>query len=98
MSCGSILLFLTAIAIPILVMYPVVTFHAIMLLDFFTPFKAFDSPLVAQYHQHLVSQLQDRPEIPLLELPLEEATKESLRIASRDYTFPVVIRGENSPV
>eukprot|EP00341_Mesodinium_pulex_P000424 CAMPEP_0116966254 /NCGR_PEP_ID=MMETSP0467-20121206/49733_1 /TAXON_ID=283647 /ORGANISM="Mesodinium pulex, Strain SPMC105" /LENGTH=308 /DNA_ID=CAMNT_0004655711 /DNA_START=20 /DNA_END=946 /DNA_ORIENTATION=+ len=67
--------------------------HAIMMLDFFTPFKAFDSPLVARYHQHLVSQLPDRPEIPLVELPLEQATKESLRIASRDYTFPVVIRG-----
>lgn len=82
------------IAIPIFIMFPMVTIHTIMLVDFFTPFKAFDSPLVKKYHEHLVSQLPERPEIPLAELPLSEATKESLRIASRDYTFPVVIRGQ----
>jgi len=39
-----------------------------------------------------MSRLPDREEIPALELSLDQLTKESLRLASHDYTFPVVIR------
>jgi hypothetical protein len=92
----NFLILLIAIIIPLIVMFlPNVTFHILMVIEFFTPipFKLFTSPYVIQYHNYLMSKLPEIPELPALELPLEDLTRESLRIASKDYTFPVVIRG-----
>lgn len=92
---GNIVLFL-AFAIPFVVMFlPNVTWHILMVIEFFSPipFKLFHNPLVIKYHEYLMSRLPDIPEEPALELPLEQLTRESLKLASKDYTFPVVIRG-----
>jgi hypothetical protein len=96
MSKFRTLLLLLALVFPVvIVLFPNVTFHILMVIEFFTPFpfKLFSSPLVIQYHEYLVSKLPDVPELPAVELPFEELTREALKLASKDYTFPVVIRG-----
>lgn len=89
-------LLLFSLFIPLLlILRPNVTVHLLMILEFsfpFPPFQLFSSPLMKSYHEYLVSQLPDREEIPAFELPLDQLTRESLRITSRDYTYPVVIR------
>jgi len=67
--------------------------YTAILIDFYTPWVLFDSPMFAQYHEFLVSGLPDREEIPLLEINYTEATKENVRRLTNDYTVPIVIRG-----
>jgi hypothetical protein len=89
-------LLLLTVALPLVIIFsPNITFHILMVIEFFTPFpfKIFSSPLVLQYHEYLMSKLPEIPELPAVELSLQDLTRESLRIASHDYTFPVVIRG-----
>ena len=92
---GKFISFLTY-ALPVLavVMYlsPFVTIHVIILLDFFTPFSAFKSEWVANYHNSLVEKLPIIPAKELYEIPIEELTKDELRIRSNEYTTPVVVR------
>ena len=63
-----------------------------MLVDFYTPWILFESPMYDQYHEFLVSRLPEREEMPIPELTPAEATPERLREVSNGYTFPVVIR------
>jgi len=72
--------------------------HLAMLVDFYTPWVLFDSPLYEKYHQFLLSRLPERDEVPLVEIHHTEATFEKLNELSKQFTFPVVIRGllENS--
>lgn len=95
MKLNNIILLLIVIFPVIILYFPNVTFHILMLIEFFTPipFKLFTSPLIISYHEYLVSKLPDIPETPAVELPLSELSKESLKIASKGYTYPVVIRG-----
>lgn len=89
----KIALLLGVVFLGFVVFSPLVTFHVIMLLDFFTPFSAFESPIVARYHEYLVSQLPDQDEIPLPELHAHNITREAFYEASKGYTFPTVVRG-----
>lgn len=72
---------------------PSVQIHMLILTDFFTSFNSITNPYAIQYQDYLLSKLPDIPEQEPTFLKVEDATKESLRIASRDYTWPVVIRG-----
>ncbi len=63
-----------------------------VVLDYYTPWVLFESKAYDVYHNFLVSQLSEKPEIPLPELQASEATYDSVRLASNGYTFPVVIR------
>jgi len=82
-----------AILLPSPFLFPSFCYHAIILLDFFTPFSAFDSPLVQSYHKFLVDRLPEIPEKSPIILSAEGLTREKLRVVSKDYTVPVVIRG-----
>mmetsp|Transcript_21952 Transcript_21952/g.36764 ORF Transcript_21952/g.36764 Transcript_21952/m.36764 type:complete len:364 (-) Transcript_21952:384-1475(-) len=68
------------------------------LVDFYTPWVLFDSPLYEKYHNFLIDRLPVRPETPLVEIHHTAANYETLVKLSKGFTFPVVIRGllENS--
>lgn len=63
-----------------------------VIIDYYTPWVAFESPLYHFYHKILVSRLSEKPEIPLLELTAAEATHDRVFAASKGYTEPIVIR------
>ena len=88
----NLALFLSLIAISLTTM-PGLWFHAIIVADYYLPWKAFNSPIVQAYHAFLVSKLPERDEMPAVELLFNETTPESIAKASRGFTVPVVIRG-----
>jgi hypothetical protein len=67
--------------------------HVVILADYFLPWKSFTSPMIHAYHSFLISRLPDQPERPALELPLAEASLETLSAMSKGFTVPVIIRG-----
>jgi len=67
--------------------------NVIVLIDFYSPWVAFESPLYDAYHQLLVSTLTEKPEIPLPEITAAEANYDVLFAKSDGFTFPIVIRG-----
>lgn len=75
--------------------FPNATWHVLMVIDYMEPggWKLFNDPYVEMYHNYLMSRLPEIPEQPAIVLPLKDATRESLRTASRGYTVPVIIRG-----
>jgi hypothetical protein len=85
-------LFLTLLALSLAYM-PSFWFHVIIVADYYTPWKAFNSPIVKAYHSFLISSLPERPELPAVELLLNETNRESIAKASHGFTVPVVIRG-----
>jgi hypothetical protein len=93
MKAAGKLALCSVITILVLFYVPIVTFHVIMLFDFFGFIKPFTNDYIAAYHKYIVKDLPESEEIPCPELLLSEATKESLRVASKGYVFPVVIRG-----
>ena len=88
----NLALLLALVALSLTTM-PLFWFHAIIVVDYYTPWKAFNSPMVQAYHAFIVSRLPEREELPAIELLLNETTPESIREASRGFTVPVVIRG-----
>jgi hypothetical protein len=64
-----------------------------ILVDFYTPWVLFDSPLYDSYHNFLVSRLTEKPEIPLMEVTPAEATFENLQKLSNGFTHPIIVRG-----
>lgn len=92
---GKVMTLLTYV-VPLLAlamyMSPLFTMHLIVLVDFFTPFASFKSEMVSNYHRSLVDPLPEIPAKALYEIPMKDLTHEELRIQSRDYTIPVVIR------
>jgi hypothetical protein len=95
----STLFILTLVVlIPAPILFPSFCFHVIILLDFFTPFVAFESPIVQSYHKFITDRLPEQPEREPIILPAEGITREKMRIASNDYTVPVVVRGIHTDV
>lgn len=76
-----------------LVFWPQFWVYTAMLIDFYTPWVLFDSPLYRSYHDFIVGRLEERPEIPLPEIPIEKATYEEVLRVTKDFTYPVIIRG-----
>lgn len=76
-----------------LVYFPNVTIYGFLLVDFLTPWKIFDSPLFRQYHQFLVSRLEEQNELPIPFLDMSNFSVEAFKELSKGYTFPVVVRG-----
>jgi hypothetical protein len=66
--------------------------YIFMLVDVFTPWVLFDSPLFAAYHDFLLARRPIVAELPLPELNADSFTKEDVLRLSKGYTFPVVIR------
>lgn len=64
-----------------------------VLVDFYTPWILFESPLYDKYHNFLIDRLPERQEIPLLEITPEEATLENIAKLSKGFTWPIVVRG-----
>lgn len=88
------LLFLLPVLIAVsLVAFPNFWVMVCMLADYYTPWVLMESPLYDAYHNYLVSSLPERPETPLPEIPASEATLEKVRELTKDFTFPLVIRG-----
>lgn len=77
----------------LIVLAPQVFIYPMLLVDFLTPWVAFESPLYDMYHTYLVSRLKEREELPIPEIRPEDVTNEMLVRLSKGYTFPVVIKG-----
>jgi hypothetical protein len=73
--------------------YPPFWVNTLVLLDYYTPWKIFDSDLYGAYHNLLVSGLEDKPEIPLPEINASDATMEKVVEMTKEFKFPLVIRG-----
>lgn len=67
--------------------------YVAMFADFYTPWILFESPYYEAYHQYLIGNLDPVEEKPLIEITPEEATMENLLKISKDFTWPVVIKG-----
>ncbi len=67
--------------------------NVLMVVDFYTPWVLFDSPLYDKYHHFLVDNLPEKPEVPLIEIPASEASYDNLMKLSKGFTFPIIIRG-----
>ena len=63
-----------------------------MLVDIFTPWVLFESPLYDSYHKFLVDGLPIRSELSIPELQANNFTKAEVLRVSKGYTFPVIIR------
>lgn len=75
--------------------FPAFYIYPIMLIDYLTPWKVFDSFAYNRYHEFLVSRLPERPELPLLEInpdQLGSDPQETIARLSQGYTEPIVIR------
>eukprot|EP01031_Cornospumella_fuschlensis_P038333 gene38333-46584_t len=86
-------LFIPVLIVVSLVYWPLFWVNIFVLVDFYTPWVLFESPLYDKYHHFLVSRLTEKPEIPLPEISAADATYEYLYNVSHGFTFPVVIRG-----
>lgn len=80
------------VAISSVLLFPPLGIHVLILLDWFTPFDSFKSPLALKYQDFLVKSLPDIPEKEPTVLTLDQVNRESFRVATRGYTVPVVIR------
>lgn len=95
---GSWILF-PIIAALTAVYVPSIWYNTFMLIDYMTPWKIFDSQFVDMYHEFLVNNRPDIPEMPLREIKPSEATKEYIVKMSNGFTEPLVVRGwlQDSP-
>lgn len=74
--------------------YPNPIVYTLMLVDFHTSWKIFDSPMYERYHQYLISTLSEREEGKIPELfASDNFTKEDVVRLSKGFTFPLIIRG-----
>ena len=76
-----------------LIYLPNVCIYGFLLVDFLTPWKTFESPLFLKYHEFLVNRLPHKEEIPIPTLDMSNFSVKAFKELSRDYTFPVVVRG-----
>ncbi len=76
-----------------LVYYPPLFINVAVLVDYYTPWKIFESTLYEKYHNYLVSSLPVKDEIPLPEIDYTEANFDKIVEMTNNFTFPVVIRG-----
>jgi hypothetical protein len=89
----NLLVGLPLIAAVTMVYLPQFWIYVFMTVDFLTPWKIFESPFMLKYHEFLLSRRAKRPETPLPELHMSNYSVAEFRRLSRDYTFPVVVRG-----
>lgn len=66
--------------------------YVLMVVDIFTPWVLFDSPLFDAYHNYLLDGLPLRDELSIPELHANNFTKEDVLRLSDGYTFPIIIR------
>ena len=76
-----------------LIFLPNVCVYPILLVDFLTPWKTFESPMYRKYHEFLVGRLPVRDELPIPVLDMTNYSVEAFLELSKGYTFPVVVRG-----
>lgn len=88
----KIAILIAAIALS-LVLVPSFWVNVFILVDFYTPWILFESKLYDQYHQFLISRLEEREEQPVIEITPAEANAETLFKLSKGYTWPIIIRG-----
>jgi len=64
-----------------------------LIADISTSWILFESKTYDAYHEYMVSNLNERPELSIPELQAENFTREDILRLSKGFTFPVVIRG-----
>eukprot|EP01031_Cornospumella_fuschlensis_P041389 gene41389-50505_t len=90
-KAGYIVLLPVLVALS-LVYLPSFWVNLFVIVDFYTPWVLFDSPLYDAYHNFLISRLTEKPEIPLPEITAAEASFDKLKALSKGFTVPIVIR------
>jgi hypothetical protein len=61
--------------------------NLMVLVDFYTPWIAFESPIYTSYHKFLVDRLPEREEQPLIEIPASEASMENIIKLTKGFTW-----------
>lgn len=67
--------------------------YIFMTVDYLTPWVLFQSPSFDAYHEYLLSGLSEREEQSIPILHANNFTVDEVLKLSKDYTFPVIIRG-----
>jgi hypothetical protein len=93
MAKGQLLLITLPIILALSIVYlPHFWIYVLMTIDYFTPWKIFNSPTFDKYHDFLLSRLPEQPELSIPELHANNFTKEDVIRLSKGYTFPLIIR------
>ena len=71
---------------------PLFATNIFVLLDFFTSFSTFTNDWYRNYHLSLIDQLPEIEPMELYEIPLNELSHDELKLRSKSFTEPVVIR------
>ena len=84
----NVFLYSLPIIIPLSMVYtPIFWVNICMLVDFYTPWVLFESPMYEKYHNFLISRLDERPEMPLIEIPAEEASFDKIAKLTKGFTW-----------
>jgi hypothetical protein len=86
-----IFLFLLPIIVPLSIVYtPSFWISLMVLVDFYTPWVAFDSPMYKSYHKFITDRLPEREEKPLIEIDASQANMETIIKLSQGFTWFVL--------
>ena len=92
-SIPVFILMVPSLAVLLMIYNPYVTVNIALFVDFYSPWILFESKFFDQYHDYLISTLEEREEQPLIEITPQEATMENIIKLSKEFTWPLVIRG-----
>ena len=92
-SIPVVILMLPSLAILLMVHNPYVSVNIALFVDFYSPWILFESKFYDAYHEYLISTLDEKEEKPLIEITPQEATMENIIKLSKEFTWPLVIRG-----
>lgn len=76
-----------------LVFFPSFWVNLFLVIDFLTSWELFNSRIYDAYHTFIVNRLPDRPILPLQEINYDQVTNEKIVELTRNFTWPLVIRG-----
>lgn len=92
-SIPMIILMLPSLAILLMIYNPYVSVNIALFVDFYSPCILFESKFFDAYHEYLISTLDEKEEKPLIEISPQEATMENIVKLSKEFTWPLVIKG-----
>lgn len=76
-----------------LVYFPSFWVNLCLVIDFYTSWELFNSSIYNSYHAFVVSRLPDRPMLQMQEIHYSEVTNEKIHELTKNFTWPLVIRG-----
>jgi hypothetical protein len=91
--CRKFLPLLVVVVAVSVVLCPNYVVYPFIVADALTSWTVEDSWLWDQYHKFLTATRPDRPALPLPEMDISEWSRERFMVMTKNWTFPIVIRG-----